>query len=72
MVVEVTGSPAPVEVVSPAEWTGAAFLADQWALDDRKIHNRLGYKPARDPAEVRETLQKAINRTWQQIVTQSR
>jgi len=71
MVMEVTGSSAGVRVVPPVEWTGAAFLADRWELDDRRILERLGFKPARDPAEVRETLQRAIHRTWQQLVTQS-
>lgn len=66
MVAEVTGSSAGVEVVSPAEWTGAAFLADRWELDDRRIREGLGFKPSRDPAGVREALRRAIARTWQQ------
>jgi UDP-glucose 4-epimerase len=65
MVVEVTGSSATVEVVPVAEWKGAAFLADRWQLDDRKIREKLGFKPARDPAGVRETLRRAITRTWE-------
>ncbi len=71
IVMEVTGSSAPVDVVPPAEWTGAPFLADQWALDDSRIHERLGFKPARDPAGIREALQRAINRTWQHLIAQS-
>lgn len=65
MVLEVTGSSAGVAVVPPAEWTGAAFLADRWELDDRRIREKLGFKPARDPAGVREALRRAITRTWQ-------
>lgn len=65
--VEVTGSSARVEVVSLAEWTGAAFLADRWELDDRRIRERLGFKPTRDPAGVREGLRRAIGRTWNQM-----
>jgi len=65
MVVEVTGSAAGVEVVPPAEWTGAAFLADRWELDDRRIRESLGFKPAGDPLAVREALRRAIARTWQ-------
>ncbi|MBI4573814.1 MAG: NAD-dependent epimerase/dehydratase family protein [candidate division NC10 bacterium] len=67
MVVEVTGSSAGVEVVPAPEWTGAAFLADRWELDDRKIRERLGCKPARDAAGVREAMRRAIARTWKQM-----
>jgi len=67
MVVEATGSSAEVAVVPRAEWPGAAFLADRWELDDRRIRETLGFKPARDPAGVREALRQAIARTWQAI-----
>ncbi len=67
MVVDVTGSSAGVQVVPQAEWTGAAFLADRWELDTRRIRERLGFKPARDSAGVREALRRAIARTWQHI-----
>jgi UDP-glucose 4-epimerase len=71
MVVEATGSSARVEVVPPAEWTGAAFLADRWELDDRRIRERLGFKPSRDPVGVREALRGAIAKTWEQRMVQS-
>jgi hypothetical protein len=67
MVVEVTGSSGRVEMVPPPEWTGAAFLADRWELDNRRIRERLGFKPTRDPAGVREGLRSAIARTWNQM-----
>lgn len=66
MVVEVTGPSAGVKVVPPAEWTGAAFPADRWELDDRRIRERLGFKPSRGPADARETLRRAIAKTWHQ------
>ncbi len=65
MAVGVTGSASKIEVVSPAGWTGAPFLADRWELDDRRIREALGFKPTRDPAGVREALRRAIARTWQ-------
>jgi UDP-glucose 4-epimerase len=68
MAAEVTGASARVEVVPPAQWTGAAFLADRWELDDRRIRETLGFKPARDPAGVCEALRRAIARTWQAAV----
>ena len=67
MVMDVTASSAGVQPVPPAEWTGAAFLADRWELDNRRIRERLGFKPARDSAGVREALRRAIARTWQHI-----
>jgi len=71
MAVDVTGSSARVEVVAPTEWTGAAFLADRWELEDRRIRGTLGFKPTRDPAGVREALHRAIARTWQHHRVQS-
>lgn len=71
MAVEITGSSAGVEVVPPREWTGAAFLADRWELDDRRIREKLGFKPTRDSAGVRDALRRAIARTWQHAVAQS-
>jgi len=68
MAAEVTGSSAGVQVVPPAEWTGAAFLADRWELDDHKIREKLSFKPARDPAGVHDALRRAIARTWQHAV----
>jgi UDP-glucose 4-epimerase len=67
MVMDVTASSAGVLPVPQAEWTGAAFLADRWELDNRRIRERLGFKPARDSAGVREALRRAIARTWQHI-----
>ncbi len=65
MVVEVTRSSARLEVVPVEEWKGAVFLADRWELDDRKIREKLGFKPTRDPVGVREALRRAIARTWE-------
>jgi UDP-glucose 4-epimerase len=66
MAIEVTASSVGVQVVPRMEWAGAAFLADRWELDDRRIRERLGFKPARDPVGVRHALRRAITRTWQQ------
>lgn len=67
MVVEVTRSSAGVEVIPPMEWKGAAFLADRWELEDRRIRERLGFKPSRDPAGLRDALRDAIAGTWQRL-----
>jgi UDP-glucose 4-epimerase len=65
IILEVTGSSAPIRVIPQAEWNGAAFLGDRWELDDRRIRAELGFKPARDPAGVREALKDAIAATWE-------
>jgi UDP-glucose 4-epimerase len=64
MVVAATGSSAAVDVVSRDTWTGPAFLADVWQLDDRRIRERLGVRPRRDPEGVRGALASAIEETW--------
>ena len=64
MAVEVTGTAAPIQVVPRAEWTGAAFLADRWELDDRCAREVLGLKPGRDVAGVRDALRQAMVATW--------
>lgn len=67
LILDVTGSTAPVRVVPRAEWTGAAFLADRWELDDRRIRTELGFKPTRDPAGLRLALRDAIAATWKSL-----
>lgn len=67
MVVGIAGGGGGVTAVPRADWTGAAFLADRWELDDRRIRNQLGFVPAREPAGVREALKRAIARTWERV-----
>jgi UDP-glucose 4-epimerase len=69
LIVEVTGSAASIRVVPRTEWTGAAFLADRWELDDRRIRTELGFKPARDTASLRLALRDAIAATWKNLRT---
>jgi UDP-glucose 4-epimerase len=64
MVMEVTGGRGGIEVVPRDAWAGAAFLADPWKLDDRRIREQLGFKPCREPSGVRDALRQAIGATW--------
>ena len=64
LVVDVTGSAAPIRVVARTDWTGAAFLADRWELDDRRIRAEVGFKPTRDLVGLRLALREAIAATW--------
>jgi nucleoside-diphosphate-sugar epimerase len=65
MVVGITGGKAEVEIVPPARWSGAPFLADAWKLDDALARERLGYRPRHDPAGTRAQLRDSIARTWE-------
>jgi UDP-glucose 4-epimerase len=67
MVLAATGSHAGFDVVAPGAWTGPAFLADPWQLDDRRIRERLGFRPLGDAAHVRALLARAIRETWRQL-----
>jgi UDP-glucose 4-epimerase len=67
MVVEVTGRRSAIELVPREAWTGAAFLADRWELDERRIQEQLGVKPCRDASGVRDALRQAIGATWRTL-----
>jgi alpha-beta hydrolase superfamily lysophospholipase len=54
-------------VIRPAEWTGAAFLADAWDLDDRRIRRVVGFAPALASSGLRAALRQAMARTWAQL-----
>jgi len=72
MVVDVTGSAAPIRVLPRTEWTGAAFLADRWELDDRRIRAEVGFKPTWDLVGLRLALREAIAATWARVQTEVR
>lgn len=67
MVVDVTGGKGGTESVPRGAWRGAAFLADRWELDDRRIRAALGFTPADEAAEVRSALRRAIGATWRRL-----
>jgi UDP-glucose 4-epimerase len=67
MVVEVTGGTGGIELVPREAWTGAAFLADRWELDDGRIRGQLEMKPCRDASGVRGALRQAIGATWRKL-----
>lgn len=70
MIVEVTGGRGGIEVVPREAWFGAAFLADRWELDDRRIRVALGFTPCRDESGVRAALRQAISATWRRLQAQ--
>lgn len=67
MVVDSTGETGGIVLVPREVWTGAAFLADRWELDDRRVREQLGVKPCRDASGVRRALRQAIGATWRKL-----
>jgi UDP-glucose 4-epimerase len=61
MVREVTGSRSEVRIIPRERWTGSAFLADPWRLEDRLARKELGYAPM-ESSEAKASLKKAISR----------
>ncbi|HEY6100195.1 MAG TPA: NAD-dependent epimerase/dehydratase family protein, partial [Anaeromyxobacter sp.] len=67
MALGATGSTAGVEVVPASAFTGAAFMAGAWHLDDGRFRRTLGWEPSRGPAQVRELLGRAIGKAWNRV-----
>jgi UDP-glucose 4-epimerase len=67
MVMDVTAGQGGIEMVPREAWAGAAFLADRWELDDRRIRKQLGFTPCREASAVRDALRQAITATWRKL-----
>jgi len=62
IIIEVTDSSSPLEVIPAKEWKGAPFLADAWELSTGKAERVFGYRPTVSPSEARKRLKEAIAR----------
>ncbi len=60
IIIEVTDSSSPVEVIPAKEWKGAPFLADVWELSTGKAERVFAYRPTLSPSEARQKLKEAI------------
>ncbi|MCJ7785794.1 MAG: NAD(P)-dependent oxidoreductase [Desulfobacterales bacterium] len=67
IIIEVTDSSSPLEVIPAKEWKGAAFLADAWELSTGKAERVFGYRPTVSPSEARKRLKEAIARCYHSI-----
>jgi len=63
MVRDVTGSRSEIKRIPREKWTGSAFLADPWELDDRRARETLGYAPM-EAVEAKASLKRAIGNCW--------
>jgi UDP-glucose 4-epimerase len=67
IIIEVTHSSSPLEVIPAKEWRGAPFLADSWELSTEKAERVFGYRPTLHPSEARQRLKEAIARCYENI-----
>jgi UDP-glucose 4-epimerase len=64
IIIEVTDSSSPLEVIPAKEWKGAAFLADAWKLSTGKAERVFAYRPTLSPPEARQKLKEAITQCY--------
>jgi UDP-glucose 4-epimerase len=67
IIIEVTDSSSPLEVIPAKEWKGAPFLADAWELSTGKAERVFAYRPTLSPSEARKRLKEAIARCYHHI-----
>jgi len=67
IIIEVTQSRSPLEVIPAKEWKGAPFLADAWELGTGKAERVFGYRPTLSPSEARQKLKEAIAQCYHSI-----
>ena len=67
IIIEVTHSRSPLEVIPAKEWKGAPFLADAWELSTGKAERAFAYRPTLSPSEARQRLKEAIARCYHSI-----
>ena len=67
IIIEVTDSSSPLEVIPAKEWKGAPFLADVWKLSTEKAERVFAYRSTQSPSEARQRLKEAIARCYHHI-----
>ena len=67
IIIEVTDSSSPLEVIPAKEWKGAPFLADAWELSTGKAKRVFAYRPTLPASEARQKLKEAIARCYHSI-----
>ena len=67
IIIEVTDSSSPLEVIPAKEWKGASFLADVWELSTGKAQRVFAFRPTLSPSNARQKLKEAITRCYHSI-----
>jgi len=67
IIIEVTDSSSPLEVIPAGEWKGPTFLADIWELSTDKAERLFTYRPTLPHLTARQRLKKAIAQCYKDI-----
>jgi UDP-glucose 4-epimerase len=67
IIIEVTHSSSPLEVVPAKEWKGPAFLADAWELSTGKAERVFAYRSMLSHLTARQRLKEAIANCYRDI-----
>jgi UDP-glucose 4-epimerase len=60
MIIEITDSSSPLEVIPAQEWKGAQFLTDPWELSIAKAERLFDYHSLFPPSMARQRIEQAI------------
>lgn len=67
MIIEITGSSSPLEVVPAREWKGAQFLADPWELSTAKAERLFDYRSLFPASVARGRILQALGRGREEL-----
>jgi UDP-glucose 4-epimerase len=67
IIIEVTNSSSPLEVIPAGEWKGPTFLADIWELSTDKAERLFTYRPTLPHLTARQRLKEAIVKCYKDI-----
>ena len=67
IIIEVTHSSSPLEVIPAKEWKGPPFLADAWELSTGKAERLFAYRSVLSHLTARQSLKEAIAKCYKDI-----
>jgi len=67
IIIEVTHSSSPLEVIPAGEWKGPTFLADIWELSPDKAEQLFSYRSTLSPLTAKLKLKEAIAQCYKEI-----
>jgi UDP-glucose 4-epimerase len=67
IIIDVTHSSSPLEVIPAKEWKGPAFLADVWELSTGKAERLFAYRSTLSHLTARQRLKEAIAKCYEDI-----
>jgi UDP-glucose 4-epimerase len=67
IIIEVTHSSSPLEVIPTGEWKGPTFLADAWELTTGKAERLFAYRSVLSHLTARQSLKEAIAKCYKDI-----